>query len=70
MNSLFDFCVKLLSMMAELIGVSYEEINVIIFCIAGPMVFFGIMVYIFYLRSCVRKLTKTIRVNSQNHNNL
>ncbi len=33
----FDFCVQLLFDAADLIGISYEEINVWLFCIIWPI---------------------------------
>ena len=33
----FDFCVKLLFDVADIIGISYEEINVWIFCVIWPI---------------------------------
>lgn len=33
----FDFCVQLLFDIADLIGISYEEINVWLFCIIWPI---------------------------------
>ena len=33
----FDFCVQLLFEIADLIGISYEEINVWLFCIIWPI---------------------------------
>ncbi len=33
----FDFCVQLLFDLADLIGISYEEINVWLFCIIWPI---------------------------------
>lgn len=33
----FNFCVKLLFDVADIIGISYEEINVWIFCVIWPI---------------------------------
>lgn len=50
MNEIFDLCVHLLLYLAEITGLSYEEINVIIFCFIGPVVFVLQWVYIIVLR--------------------
>ena len=34
----FDFCVKLLFDVADIIGISYEEINVWMFCVIWPII--------------------------------
>ena len=36
-NQVFDFCVQLLIDIAKFIGISYEEINVWIFCVIWPI---------------------------------
>ena len=33
----FDFCVKLLINVANILGITYEEINVWIFCVIWPI---------------------------------
>jgi hypothetical protein len=33
----FDFCVKLLIDVADIMGITYEEINVWIFCVIWPI---------------------------------
>ncbi len=38
MNQLFYYCVKLLEVMAEFIGMSYEELNIWIFVVIHPLV--------------------------------
>lgn len=57
MNDIFELCVKLLVEMAHFFGITYEEINVIIFCILGPIVFIIQLIYIIYLRKKVKKLS-------------
>ena len=38
MNQLFYYCVKLLEVTAEFIGMSYEELNIWIFVVIHPLV--------------------------------
>lgn len=44
MNTIFDACVDLLLFIANITGLSYEEVNVIIFCIIWPL----LTIYLFY----------------------
>ena len=55
MNDIFYLCVKLLEDLASIFGITYEEINVIIFCILGPLVFLTQWVYIVRLRKRLSK---------------
>lgn len=38
MDNVFSFCVDLLVNIAYILGISYEELNVILFCIINPIV--------------------------------
>ena len=38
MNLIFKGCVFLLQILAEMFGTTYEIINVIIFCVLGPII--------------------------------
>lgn len=49
-QEIFDRCVDLLNWMADLAGCTYEEINVIIFCVLGPILFTAVVVDNFRLR--------------------
>ncbi len=44
MDKTFDICVEMLMWLANLTGFTYKEINIIIFVILEPLVFF-IMLY-------------------------
>lgn len=44
-NKFFDECVTLLIYLAKLTHTTYKEINVIIFCIIEPIIFF-VMLYV------------------------
>ena len=49
-NNLFDLCVDLLVFLATLFGLSYEAVNIWIFCVAWPVVSLAALLYILYLR--------------------
>ena len=37
-HRVFDWCVCLLQRLAAVLGLSYEEVNVLLFCVCGPLV--------------------------------
>ena len=43
-QEIFDLCVDLLNWMADFFGCTYEEINVLIFCALGPIMFIILVV--------------------------
>ena len=50
-NNLFNDCVELLVWLATKFNLTYKEINVWIFIIIEPIVFFGMLFYILYLNN-------------------
>ena len=50
-NNLFDDCAELLRWLALNFNITYKEINVWIFIIIEPIVFFAMLFYILYLNS-------------------
>jgi len=50
-NNLFNDCVELLMWLATKFNLTYKEINVWIFIIIEPIVFFAMLFYILYLNS-------------------
>ena len=50
-NNLFNDCVELLVCLATKFNLTYKEINVWIFIIIEPIVFFAMLFYILYLNS-------------------
>jgi len=50
-NNLFNDCVELLVWLATKFNLTYKEINVWIFIIIEPIVFFAMVLYILYLNS-------------------
>ena len=53
MNEIFSFCVKLLNFLAEITGLSYQAVNVWIFCIILPAVLILMVVRIMVLNNRV-----------------
>lgn len=60
MHKVFAACVKIMMVFSHVTGIGYKEINVIIFCIIEPIIFF-IMCYIIWKQS---KLLKQKEVNN------
>jgi hypothetical protein len=50
-NNLFNDCVELLVWLATKFNLTYKEINVWIFIIIEPIVFFAMLFYILHLNS-------------------
>ena len=68
MNSAFKWCVELLQVWAKKLNMTYEEINIWIFCIIEPIVFIVMVVIIIkqykrvkQLQNLVHGRTSTIR---------
>lgn len=55
-NSLFDWCVQILIDGGHLLGISYNEINIWIFCIIEPVVFLLMLVVIISQWRKIRRL--------------
>ena len=58
-DAVFDFCVKLLFGIADMMGITYEEINVWIFCVIWPILTLIMFGEILRLR---------LKINSLNEN--
>lgn len=48
-NNVFYWCVQFLASIANLIGMTYEEINIWIFCIIEPIIFILMCIWLWYL---------------------
>ncbi len=57
MNAIFDACVKILYVMAGCTGLTYKQINVIIFCMVWPVITVLLMVVVAYQHGKIKKLT-------------
>lgn len=64
-NSVFKWCVHLLQVWAKKLNMTYEEINIWIFCIIEPIVFIIMLVIMIRLYKRVKQLKK-IEVTSSN----
>ncbi len=51
MNNLFYKCVSILKWLAELLNMTYEEVNIWIFIIIEPVIFLLMLIYIIVLRN-------------------
>lgn len=51
MNNLFYKCVSILKWLAELLNMTYEEVNIWIFIIIEPVIFILMLIYIIVLRN-------------------
>jgi type III secretory pathway component EscS len=56
MDAIFDWCVKLLYAWSGMLGITYEEINVIIFVFLYPIFVVLLIGYIIGLKRKIKKL--------------
>ena len=59
-NKLFDLCVDILLYGADILGMTYNEINIWLFVIIQPLIHIIMAVWIFYLIRSNRKLRMNI----------
>ena len=52
-DTIFNFCVRLLYDMANILGISYEEINVWLFCVIWP--FLSLVLFAEVMRLRIKK---------------
>jgi Flp pilus assembly protein TadB len=55
MNEIFDWCVWVLVVLAEWLGITYEEINVWIFVIIWPLLTIALIVLTFVQQRKIRR---------------
>lgn len=58
MSEIFQLCVDLLNYLAREFGLSYVQINVIIFCIIEPIVFIWMIIIIIKQKKQIKSLKK------------
>ena len=56
MNKIFDGCVRLLYWLADLIGATYEQVNVVLFVFMLPSFIFFLILKIVLLTRRIRQL--------------
>ena len=61
-NSIFDYCVRILVFFAGRTGLTYKEINVWIFVILWPILTVGLIVLAIYQWRQIRKLESKCKV--------
>ncbi len=59
-DAIFDLCVQILLGLANLFGVSYNTINVVIFCVVWPILTIVLIVIVVRQRMVIRKYRQTI----------
>ena len=64
----FDWCVKLLYLIADILGFTYEEINIWLFVIISPLFFFISIFLNYYFYKKIKKLNKIIEIQKQEIN--
>ena len=57
MDEIFNYCVELLYYWGDIVGLTYEEINVWIFVIIEPIIFIIMLVWIIRLRKKIKLLS-------------
>ena len=61
----FDWCVNLLYKIAGILRISYEEINIWLFVIIGPILFLMSILFNYYFYKKTNKLKKIIEIQKQ-----
>ena len=62
---IFDWCVNFLYKVAGLLGISYEEINIWLFVIIGPLFFLISICLNYYFYKKTKKLKKIIELQNK-----
>ena len=66
----FDWCVKFLYIIADFFDVTYEEINIWLFIIIGPLFFFISIYFNYYFYKKTKKLNKIIESQNKELTNI
>ena len=61
----FDWCVKFLYIVADIFGITYEEINIWLFVIIGPLLFLVSICLNYYFYKKTKKLKKIIELQNK-----
>ena len=57
-NKIFNYCETLLYDWADILGISYELLNIIIFVIGYPLLVLFLLTIVFRQRSKIKQLTR------------
>ena len=57
-NKIFNYCESLLYDWADILGISYELLNIIIFVTGYPLLVLFLLVIVFRQRSKIKQLTR------------
>ncbi len=57
-NKIFNYCESLLYDWADILGISYELLNIIIFVIGYPLLVLFLLAIVFRQRSKIKQLTR------------
>jgi hypothetical protein len=57
-NKIFNYCESLLYDWADILGISYELLNIIIFVIGYPLLVLFLLTIVFRQRSKIKQLTR------------
>ena len=68
-NSIFEWCVNALIVLALFFGTTYEAVNVWIFCVIGPAIFVTLFCFAVYQHTIIKKLKKTIYESASSKQN-
>ncbi len=58
MNEIFGICVWILEVSSKWLGLTYKELNVIIFVIIQPLLTIGLIVWVIKLKSKLNNILK------------
>ena len=61
MDALFDLCVQFLLWLADLLGVSYNAINIWIFCVLWPLFTLALIAVVVRQALRIRKLKRELK---------
>lgn len=71
MNKLFDYifdiCVDILVWMGHHTGMSYKAINVLVFCILGPVIFLVLLIIMWRQHSAIQMYKDVISIQKELH---
>ena len=64
-DTTFDWCVRFLYIVADFLGITYEEINIWLFVIIGPLFFLISICLNYYFYKKTKKLKKIIQLQNK-----